>query len=82
MDTDSSDWLTQVEFAKRFGEHVRGRPYNRHTLIYWIRRKEGPPHVKVGRDVVYSWSAALAWLKEQSNRSTQPKPPRSLRRAA
>lgn len=64
MDT-SSDWMTQPEFAVRFGEHVRGKAFNRKTLIDWVNERRGPPHVKIGRDVCYSWSAALKWLEQQ-----------------
>lgn len=65
MDINNSDLLKQVDFAKRFGMHVRGEPYSRFTLIAWIRNGEGPPHAKVGRDTVYSWEAAMDWLDRQ-----------------
>jgi hypothetical protein len=60
-----SDMIPRKEFARKFGEYVRGKPYCLRTVIDWERQGYGPRPIRIGRDVIYSWKAAIAWLDEQ-----------------
>ena len=42
------------------------------TVRYWRHVRTGPPSVKVGRRVLYSRVAVLAWLEAQ--RASEPDP--------
>jgi hypothetical protein len=33
------------------------------TLDRWRKRGEGPPYIKVGRDIYYSRTAILSWIE-------------------
>ena len=56
--------IPEREFAVVFGNHVRGTPYHRHTLINWRSAGTGPPWIKIGRDVVYRAGAAKRHVKK------------------
>jgi hypothetical protein len=64
-----TDFLPRKEFAKRFGVHVRGKPYALRTIICWERQGLGPMPIRVGRDVLYSWGAAMKWLQGEVERA-------------
>jgi predicted DNA-binding transcriptional regulator AlpA len=52
------DCLTEDETARELNKHVR-------TLARWRSRREGPPFVKLGREVFYRRQSIRAWIARQ-----------------
>lgn len=63
--TNSSDFLTDVELAKRWHKH-------RQTLIRWRSAGTGPPFVRIGRRVLYPLAGVEQY--EQANTFTNDQP--------
>jgi hypothetical protein len=59
-------YLKRAEFAKWFGELVRGKPYSPFTLMTWQKDGRGPPAIRIGRDVIYNTDTAEEWLASLS----------------
>lgn len=62
-------YLSEAELAEQLHKSVR-------TLRVWRQRREGPPWIKLGGDVMYAEDSTRAWLK-----SLEQQPVRSRRAA-
>lgn len=62
-DQEISEYLPQDKFAKWYGELTRGRPFGVPTLRTWRQQGVGPPWIRVGKDPIYSMSAARQYLR-------------------
>jgi hypothetical protein len=54
---DAGDRLTEVEFARRIKRNPR-------TIRSWRVKRTGPPFVRDGRRILYSWQRYLQYLRE------------------
>ena len=52
------DYINETELAAELGHHPR-------TLARWRALREGPPHTRIGRKILYLRESVQFWLRPQ-----------------
>jgi hypothetical protein len=68
-----ADLLTEGEAARELGRCAR-------TLKRWRDLREGPPFIRVGRQILYRRDAVRAWLLSHEQNVQPIRPPDARRR--
>ena len=58
-DLSTKEYLTDRELAERLG-------FSKITLCHWRMKGEGPPYVRIGRQIRYVWTHVRVWLDRQT----------------
>jgi hypothetical protein len=75
MNSLLTDYLTEVELAKRLGIGLR-------TLRTWRTQGVSPPITKLGRRLFFKIQSVEAWLDSREQRMPRDRLPRDRRRTS